>query len=77
MPAHFSFLPPLAQATINGVFNPYLKPAVEICHLNASSVCDALLQRFETKRFAYEFLRRRGFVAVRIRRSCTASTSWS
>lgn len=47
--AHFSFLPPLAQATINGEFNPYLKPAVVICHLNAVSACDTTLARFETK----------------------------
>lgn len=44
---HFSFLPPLAEGTITGEFNPDLRPVVEICRLVADE-CAEQLVRFET-----------------------------
>jgi len=45
---HFSFLPPLAQATITGAFNPDLIPSVVVCHVDsATDACDAELARYD------------------------------
>lgn len=46
---HFSFLPPLADGTITGEFNPNLVPAVEVCHVVNGECAEPELARFETE----------------------------
>lgn len=45
---HFFFLPPLvSQPSTSGVFEPNLRPAVEICHLTADPGCAHPVIRFD------------------------------